>query len=140
MRKIWLATVAVLFAIALVACETTPPPPVVGNLSERDIELAITDSMLIVFNAVLPILLLHARVERNLRDENAVWAICDAFPRLESNWIVRHMQTRLFGDHDYARTLFDTEEKQQGLFQVFSDFCNHLDTSCEECYFLAAHR
>jgi hypothetical protein len=89
----------------------------------------------VVFNALLPILLVHARQEGDARLEERIWPICLAFPPLESNSIVRHMRLRLFGGHERGKTALDSEAKQQALFQIFADCCNMNEQSCHDCYY-----
>ena len=90
----------------------------------------------IVFNAILPILLIHSRSVRDHRIEECVNEIFASFPPLESNSIVRHMQTRLFGDHPRGKTLLNSESRQQALFQIFSECCHLNEKSCDDCYYL----
>ena len=47
------ALASVIVMTALGGCETTPPPPVVGDLTAKDIEYALADSMMITFNSIL---------------------------------------------------------------------------------------
>ncbi|HUT25190.1 MAG TPA: DUF2851 family protein [Sumerlaeia bacterium] len=93
----------------------------------------------IALNALLPLLLVHARERRDGRLEDRVRAIFLAFPPLESNSMVRHMRTRLFGDHERASALLTSEARQQALFQIFASCCNHNESGCEDCYFLKKH-
>ena len=51
-----IAVIALLLTILLLGCETTPAPPVVGNLTERDIETALADTMMITANSMLYLL------------------------------------------------------------------------------------
>jgi hypothetical protein len=93
----------------------------------------------IVLNALLPLLLLHAR---NLGDESGVgleervWRVFHAFPALESNAITRHMRVRLFGDHARGKDLLGFEARQQGLFHIFRACCNQNEKGCEDCHYV----
>lgn len=90
----------------------------------------------IAFNALLPILLLDARNRRDPNQEERVWRLSRSFPPLESNSMIRHMQTRLFGEHPRGRELLTTELRQQGLFHVFASCCNHDEHGCDNCRYL----
>lgn len=87
----------------------------------------------IVLNALLPLMLLHARKQPDRPVENAVRAIFHAFPALDGNAITRHMRARLFGDHPRGKTLLNTESRQQGLFHVFRSCCQRNEKDCGDC-------
>jgi hypothetical protein len=89
----------------------------------------------IAFNALLPILLVHARERRDRSLEQRVWQALRCFPALESNAITRHMRLRLFGESDRGHTLFHSEARQQALFQIFAECCNLNEVSCEDCFY-----
>ncbi len=92
----------------------------------------------IAFNALLPLLVAHARYLGDAALERRVWDVFLHFPALESNAIVRHMQSRLFGPSKRGKELLNSETRQQGLFQIFASCCNHNETGCEDCYYQQA--
>jgi hypothetical protein len=87
----------------------------------------------IALNALLPLLLLHARSERNTALEKQVHHIFQIFPALDSNVITRQMQTRLFGEDMRGKTLLSTEARQQGLFHIFRSCCALNERDCTDC-------
>ena len=93
----------------------------------------------IVFNALLPLLLLLAWRENDEALERKVIDVFSVFPPLESNAIVRHMRARLFGDDPRAKALLRTEARQQALFQIFAECCSENDSGCEDCAYLRMH-
>lgn len=87
----------------------------------------------VVLNALLPVLMVHARARADSALEERIWEIFFAFPPLESNSVVRGMQARLFGSHERGKELFTSEARQQALFQIFADCCNLNESTCEDC-------
>src|SRR5690606_4570608 len=54
-------------------------------------------AMSMVFNAVLPVMLLHSRHMGDDQLEKYLWRLHDNFPALQENTITRYMRNRLFG-------------------------------------------
>ncbi|NQU43876.1 DUF2851 family protein [bacterium] len=110
-----------------------------GKRAAREMKL-VGDSRAasIAFNALLPLLLVHARTIADQALEERIWRLFHLFPALDSNAITRHMRTRLFGEDERAGRLLTVEARQQGLFQIFADCCNHNDQDCAGCYYLQA--
>ncbi len=46
------------------------------------------------------------------------------------------MELRLFGDHERAGSLINTERRRQGLFQIFYSCCRGEKRHCEACYLI----
>jgi len=90
----------------------------------------------IVFNALLPMMLLYAREESDAAVETLCWRLFDHFPSLPENVITRFMKYRLFDDAEMVKSLMTNECRQQALFQIFYDCCNNNEVSCEDCYLL----
>lgn len=94
----------------------------------------------VVFNALLPLLALWAKREKERALREWANAALLAFPALSENTVTRFMKYRLFGLPDPPKSLFKTEMRQQALFHVFTDCCDHTTTSCEQCAFFARLR
>jgi len=111
----------------------------VARRSPRPLKLIGEDrAASIVFNALLPLLVVLARRRGDAELERRAWDLFLHFPALESNAIVRHMQARLFGPSERGKDLLNSEARQQGLFQIFAACCNHNETGCEDCYYQQA--
>ncbi|MCX7765190.1 MAG: DUF2851 family protein [Candidatus Sumerlaeia bacterium] len=102
------------------------PQPLIGN----------SRALVIVFNALIPIMILYAREHGIPEIESLCWRLFDNFPCLPDNVITRFMRYRLFNDSKLIKSLFINECRQQALFQIFYDCCNNNEVSCEDCYFL----
>jgi hypothetical protein len=92
----------------------------------------------VVFNALLPLLILKMRQDKDQQGEAFCWQLFSVFPRLSSNVVVKFMSHRLFGDHSRGRMLLTTERRQQALFRIFHDCCNNNEVSCADCTYLRA--
>ena len=64
-------------------------------------------------------------------------AVLRALPAEDDNRFIRHMAHALFG-HDHNPNLYRTGLRQQGLLQVFHDFCLDGSGGCKACRLPAA--
>jgi hypothetical protein len=91
-----------------------------------------------IVNVVVPLLLAltreadHARVERRLHN-----VYCSLRP-LSENAVTEYMKTHIFGDVERADRVVNSMRRQQGLLQLFHDYCESDTATCESCGFLAA--
>ena len=90
-------------------------------------------------NVLIPLLLANARsvgddglVERL----QGVWC---GLPRRQPNAVVRRMVHLLFGDHADLACMVSSARRQQGLHQLYNDFCNVLN-GCGSCVVYLAHQ
>ena len=51
------------------------------------------------------------------------------YPRLENNWITRHMEQQIFGQ--CYRRLVNSAQRQQGLIHLYRTFC--IERKCAQC-------
>ena len=88
----------------------------------------------IVVNVVIPFSLAVARDNRDLNLESKVFATYVACPPLPTNAVLRLMAYRLFGT-DPPRPLIRNARRQQGLIQIYQDWCSE-DPLCQQCSIL----
>jgi hypothetical protein len=89
----------------------------------------------ILANVLLPFSFAVANADGN---ESAKRESLDAFREcraLATNNILRLASHQLFSGHHDARQLLRTACRQQGLHQVFADFCLNDRTACQQCLF-----
>ena len=92
---------------------------------------------IIAVNILIPFYLAFARktgdrgLERNLHE------FYRAHPKLPPTSVTRFMRCRIFGSESHA-ALVNNARRQQALYQIFRDYCEHDDTHCETCAFLRA--
>jgi len=93
---------------------------------------------LILVNVVIPALLLHARRNKKPELEQLLHAIYVKMPRLAPTSVENLMVQRLFGGDRQAAKIISNARRQQGLYQVYKDFCEQDERGCRRCALLAA--
>ena len=68
-------------------------------------------------------------------DKSQLWSEYVLLPALLDNQKVRRASLRLFGDEARAEAFQKQVFQQQGLLQVYEDYCLEDDSSCSECPF-----
>jgi len=92
----------------------------------------------IVVNVVVPLLLALSRGNEQPRIERRLHNLyCSLKPRTE-NAVTRYMKSRLFGLPEAGDKTVASIRRQQGLLQLFHDFCESEASTCSSCGFLAA--
>jgi hypothetical protein len=91
----------------------------------------------VLFNALLPLAILWAKRRRRRRVLEWAHAALREFPALEENTVTRFMKYRLFTTTNPPKSLFRREMRQQALFHIFTDCCDSVTTSCDQCAFFA---
>ena len=87
----------------------------------------------IVINAVFPALLYQARRGGDRALEELLHQLYVAWPKLPSTRVTRQMAARLFGRPDSQVKLLRKARQQQGLYQLYTDFCDSDRTTCAQC-------
>jgi hypothetical protein len=87
----------------------------------------------ILIDAVLPSLLYRARRAADRPLEELLRSFYARFPALPSTSITRFMSLRLFGRREKEVKLLRSARRQQGLYQVYLDFCDSERTTCRTC-------
>jgi hypothetical protein len=108
-----------------------------GKPSPRPMQLIGDDrAMSVLYNALLPISILHARENRDAALEKYLWRLHEHFPALPENAVTKFMRHRLFGANALPDGLnFRFEKHNQALFQVFHECCGNASLTCEDCIF-----
>jgi hypothetical protein len=88
-----------------------------------------------VIDAVLPLLLLDAQQRRDPGLCHALLACYRQAPRLPDNAVLRDMARRLLGHDPELLALVQRARHQQGMLQIFDDFCSHDEGDCQGCGF-----
>lgn len=90
----------------------------------------------LALNIVLPLLLGYAHGDNDLVLRDRVTSMFVIFPRLNENQIAKIMNYRMWGDiKGGAPDMTKREMTQQGLLQVFFDFCDENIRDCSKCAF-----
>lgn len=91
----------------------------------------------LLVNVIIPALLARARQRRDAALESLLHEVYDQLPPLVETQVTRFMVARVFGDETRAEKLVTTARRQQGLYQLYSDF-ERDDRNCEDCPFALA--
>lgn len=89
----------------------------------------------LILNIILPLLLARAQQDNDTRLQDRLAIMFSVFPRLGANQITRLMNYRLWGNTKGNVKLTPGEAGQQGLIQVFFDFCDENIRDCSHCAF-----
>jgi hypothetical protein len=87
----------------------------------------------ILVNVAIPILLLHFRQSAE-EYESTLYLLYNFLPKLQENKVTRFMRHRLFGRHE-REDLVTSAVAQQGLHQLFRDYCSKDRGGCLDCRF-----
>jgi hypothetical protein len=87
----------------------------------------------LIIDAVLPVLLYQARRDNDRPFEEFLHQFFASHPKLPSTGVTRFMAMRLFGRLDTKLELLRNARRQQGLYQVYADFCDSETATCDRC-------
>ena len=92
-------------------------------------------ALTVVIDAVLPVLLLSAQRSGDAWLRDTVLVCYRAAPRLPDNTLLRDMARCLLGNDAALLALVTGARQQQGMLQVFYDFCSNNEGDCQGCDF-----
>jgi len=105
-----------------------------GKPMPRPIHLVGTDrAHTLVIDCLLPTLLSQARRDNDRPFEELLHQLYASYPKLPSTSVTRFMAHRLFGKPDTELKLLRSARRQQGLYQVYTDFCDSEQATCARC-------
>ncbi|BBO16537.1 conserved hypothetical protein [Candidatus Brocadia pituitae] len=87
----------------------------------------------IFINVIIPILLVYARRHHNTKWEKILHLTYRNYTPLPGTSVTKFMSSRIFGQPDAPKKLITSARRQQGLYQVFKDFCENDNMSCNRC-------
>lgn len=91
-----------------------------------------------IVNVVVPLLMALGRGADSARTEQRLHNVyCALRPRAE-NSIAAYMKDRIFDSGESAARVVNSMRRQQGLIQIFQDYCESNASTCESCGFLSA--
>ena len=83
----------------------------------------------IIVNVLLPFFFAWAESESRMSLQEDILQLYRHYPRLENNWITRHMEQQIFGQ--CYRRLVNSAQRQQGLIHLYRTFC--IERKCAQC-------
>ncbi len=90
----------------------------------------------IFINIIIPVLLAYARKRDDSGLEEKLFKAYKLHSELSPNNITRFMNYRILGKGTQDCGVVNTARRQQGLLQIFKDFCESDDIACERCVLL----
>jgi len=92
----------------------------------------------IIIDVLLPLLVAHARTEEQAELARRLHNVWRHLPRRPENAVTGRMSRVMFGDEESAREVINSARRQQGLHQLYRDFCSSPE-GCSQCLlYLAA--
>jgi len=86
----------------------------------------------ILINAIIPLFLLHSRNTGNVSLERSTHSLFRTVGRLAPDRITRRVSRLVFGTEE-EREVVANARRQQGLHQLYRDFCAFGDEGCRSC-------
>jgi len=90
----------------------------------------------IFINIVIPVFLVYARKREDSELEGKLFRAFKLHSKLSPNNITRFMGYRILGKDSQEGSVVNSARRQQGLLQIFKDFCESDDIACEKCVLL----
>jgi hypothetical protein len=88
-----------------------------------------------VVDILLPAAAALAQLGRESTSLAVVRELYRRHPRLPTNEVTRDMERQFFGVGHVRPTIVDSACRQQGLMQLYRDFCLNESETCQECAF-----
>jgi len=89
----------------------------------------------VVVDAMLPILVVYAQHHADTALSDRILACYHAAPLLPDNHVLRYMRHRMLGNNPALLARVTGARQQQGLLQLFTDFCGNDEGNCQGCDF-----
>ncbi|MFH1230323.1 MAG: DUF2851 family protein [Planctomycetota bacterium] len=91
----------------------------------------------IILNIIIPLVLIYSQSEKNTRLQEGILNLYRTYPKLMDNYYTRFMEQRLFeSDKKIVSSIIKTSSVQQGLIEIFLDFCKKGYEGCDNCALL----
>ena len=106
------------------------------RLKNRERLIGKERSSAIFINIIIPVLLAYARKMHDAVLEERLFKAYKMYSRLSPNNITRFMNYRILGKDKQRKNVVNTARRQQGLLQIYKDFCESDDIACKRCVLL----
>ncbi|MFN3466953.1 MAG: DUF2851 family protein [Candidatus Brocadiales bacterium] len=85
----------------------------------------------LLINVIIPLLLLYVRRQGDKETEAVLHEVYSHYPRLQPDSVVKFMTERIVPEG--SAKIVSSARRQQGLHQLYRDFCQRGDVSCDKC-------
>ncbi len=87
----------------------------------------------VFINVIIPLLLVYARKHHDLSLEKTLHLIYRNYSPLQETSVTKFMSNRIWGESGTPKKTIRSVRRQQGLYQLFKDFCENDNLSCNKC-------
>ena len=106
-----------------------------GRISKGQRLIGTQRARTVVVDAILPVLMLYAQHGTDAALREHLLACYHTAPLLPDNHLLRYMHHRMLGNDPALLGLVTGARQQQGLLQLFTDFCGNDEGNCQGCDF-----
>jgi len=106
-----------------------------GRISKGQRLIGTQRARTVVVDAMLPVLMLYAQHGTDAALREHLLACYHTAPLLPDNHLLRYMHHRMLGNDPALLGLVTGARQQQGLLQLFTDFCGNDEGNCQGCDF-----
>jgi hypothetical protein len=106
-----------------------------GHISKGQRLIGVQRARTVVVDAMLPILVVYAQRHADVGLSDRILACYHAAPLLPDNQVLRYMRHRMLGNNPALLARVTGARQQQGLLQLFTDFCGNDEGNCQGCDF-----
>ena len=106
-----------------------------GRLSQGQRLIGTQRARTVVIDAMLPVLMLYAQHSPDTALREHLLACYHTASLLPDNHLLRYMHHRMLGNDPTLLGLVTGARQQQGLLQLFADFCGNDEGNCQGCDF-----
>ena len=105
------------------------------RLTKAQLLVGPTRSKEITINIVIPIGLIYARASKSVPLETAFNVLFQSGKKSGDNKLLRFMRHYIFGNKKDMIEVLASDKQEQGLMQIYQDFCTQNDNNCLRCQF-----
>lgn len=87
----------------------------------------------IFINVIIPILIIYARRHNDMGLEKILHLAYRSYAPLPATGVIKFMEGRILGQSRISKKVINSVRRQQGLYQIFKDFCENDNVSCNKC-------
>ena len=87
----------------------------------------------IFINVIIPIFLVYARRHNDMKLEKILHLVYRNHYPLTATSVTKFMGSRIFGQGKASKKIVNSVRRQQGLYQIYKDFCENDNLSCNKC-------
>jgi hypothetical protein len=106
-----------------------------GHIGKGQRLIGVQRAHTVMIDAMLPVLLVQAQRHADIALSDRLLACYHSAPFLPDNHVLRYMRHRMLGNNPALLAHVTGARQQQGLLQLFTDFCGNDEGNCQGCDF-----